>query len=69
MIKSFANALESIPMILAENSGMNPIQAVSEARNQQLTQQSSEYGIGCLSATIENLKDLKVYESYHSKVQ
>lgn len=31
-IRGFADALEQIPLILADNSGMNPIESLSEAR-------------------------------------
>lgn len=46
--KSFADALESIPMALAENSGLAPIETVSEVKAQQLTEKNPALGIDCL---------------------
>ena len=31
-IRAFADALENIPVVLAENSGMDPIESVAEAK-------------------------------------
>lgn len=35
-VRGFANALEQICVVLAENSGMEPIQALTEAKSKQL---------------------------------
>ena len=35
-IRAFAQALEVIPVALAENSGLEPIESVSEAKRQQI---------------------------------
>lgn len=47
-IRGFADALEQICVVLAENSGMDPIQALSEARAKQINEKSNNYGIACL---------------------
>lgn len=47
-MRAFADALEVIPMALAENSGMNPIQTMSEVRARQVKEMNPALGIDCL---------------------
>lgn len=47
-MRAFADALEVIPMALAENSGMNPIQTMTEVRAKQVTENNPFLGIDCL---------------------
>lgn len=47
-MRSFADALEVIPMALAENSGLNPIQTMTEVRARQVRENSPVLGIDCL---------------------
>lgn len=46
-MRSFADALEVIPMALAENSGLNPIQTMTEVRARQVNENNSALGIDC----------------------
>lgn len=47
-MRSFADALEVIPMALAENSGLNPIQTMTEVRARQVKENNPFLGIDCL---------------------
>lgn len=47
-MRSFADALEVIPMALAENSGLNPIQTMTEVRARQVKETNPFLGIDCL---------------------
>lgn len=47
-MRAFADALEVIPMALAENSGLNPIQTMTEVRAKQVKESNSALGIDCL---------------------
>lgn len=47
-MRAFADALEVIPMALAENSGMNPIQTMTEVRARQVKENNPALGIDCL---------------------
>lgn len=47
-MRSFADALEVIPMALAENSGLNPIQTMTEVRARQVKESNPFLGIDCL---------------------
>ncbi len=47
-MRAFADALEVIPMALAENSGLNPIQTMTEVRARQVKENNPALGIDCL---------------------
>ena len=49
-MRAFADALESVPMALAENSGLNPIETLANVKSQQIAQGSSVLGIDCMQA-------------------
>ena len=47
-MRAFADALEAIPMALAENSGLNPIQTLANVKAQQVAQGNPVLGIDCM---------------------
>jgi T-complex protein 1 subunit epsilon len=47
-MRAFASALEAIPLALAENSGLSPIETLAEVRSRQTTEKNSRLGIDCL---------------------
>ena len=47
-MRAFADALESIPLALAENSGHAPIQTVAEIKARQVTENNPRLGIDCM---------------------
>lgn len=49
-IRAFADALEDIPMALAENSGHNPIDSLSAVRAQQISEGNPRLGVDCNNA-------------------
>ena len=48
-MRAFADALEAIPMALAENSGLNPIETLANVKSQQVSEKNPALGIDCLS--------------------
>ena len=60
-ILAFADALESIPKILAENSGIEPIEIISELRAKHENGQFS-YGINVFSKKVEDMFKLGILE-------
>ena len=46
-MRAFASALESIPLALAENSGLSPIETLTEVRARQLEESDPHLGIDC----------------------
>lgn len=55
-VRAFADALEEIPMALAENSGLNPINSLTSAKAKQNSEKQSIFGIDCLSKGTNNMK-------------
>lgn len=47
-IRGFADALEQICVILADNSGMNAQKSLAEAKSKQVKEDNHRYGIACL---------------------
>lgn len=60
-ILAFADALESIPKILAENSGMEPIEIITELRAKHENGQFN-YGIDVFSRKVDDMLKLGVIE-------
>ena len=66
-MRAFGDALEQICVILAENSGLDPIQSLSEARSRQIEEKLPVYGIACLDGKVDDMKKLEVFETLASK--
>jgi T-complex protein 1 subunit epsilon len=47
-MRAFAEALDAVPMALAENSGLPPIQSLAEIKSRQVTEKNSRLGIDCM---------------------
>lgn len=67
--KAFADALESIPLALAENSGLSPIETVAEIKARQLKEKKPHLGIDCLQKGTNDMKAQNVIETLNSKKQ
>lgn len=48
-VRAFAEALESIPLALAENSGHPPIHTLAAVKSRQVTENNPRLGIDCLN--------------------
>ncbi|XP_009897719.1 T-complex protein 1 subunit epsilon [Dryobates pubescens] len=68
-MRAFADALEVIPMALSENSGMNPIQTMTEVRARQLKENNPALGIDCLQKGTNDMKQQNVIETLIGKKQ
>ncbi len=66
-IWGFADALDQICCVLSENSGLDPLQCLSEARSRQLAENSHVFGVSCLDGRIENMRKIEVFETLASK--
>lgn len=67
--RAFSVALESIPLALAENSGLSPIETLAELKARQGTENSATFGVDCMLTGNSDMKDHHVIESLHSKKQ
>ncbi|CCI10736.1 unnamed protein product [Albugo candida] len=68
-IRAFADALEDIPMALAENSGHNPIDSLSAVRAQQISEGNPRLGVDCNNAGTTDMKAQGVFETLLMKQQ
>lgn len=46
-VRSFADALDDLPMALAENAGLSPITELSAVKSRQIAEGISTLGIDC----------------------
>jgi chaperonin GroEL (HSP60 family) len=67
-IQAYADALEAIPLTLAENAGMDPINALMEVRSKHQAKQIWA-GIDPIKGRVTDLSKLEVYEPLAVKVQ
>lgn len=67
--RAFSEALECVPLALAENSGLSAIHALSEVKAKQASTNNSNLGIDCMQTGNINMKEQHVIESLKSKRQ
>lgn len=67
--RAFADALESVPLALAENSGLAPIQTLTEVKARQAKEANPCLGIDCLGKGTNDMKQQHVIETLTSKKQ
>jgi len=66
-MKAFADALETIPQILAENSGLPCIQAVTELKAKQIAGKTGWLGVDAMQKGTNDMWEQNVYEALSSK--
>jgi len=68
-IEAFADAMESIPLALAENAGLDPIDVMVELRAKHEDANHRWYGVDVFSGHIKDMKALNVLEPLRVKSQ
>ena len=68
-VRAFADALEDVPMALAENSGQSPITALSEVKAAQVQQGCPFLGIDCMGTGTNDMRAQRVFETLIGKQQ
>jgi len=66
---AFADALETIPMALAENSGLSSIESLAAMKTRQIEEKNPWLGVDCKQAGTCDMKQQKVLETLHGKKQ
>lgn len=71
-MRAFAEALDAIPMALAENSGLNPIATLAEVKSQQVKAGPSgkgKLGVDCMGRGNNDMKEAFVIDPLIGKRQ
>lgn len=54
-MRAFSDALDAIPLALAENSGLNPIQTVADIKSRQVAEGNPRLGVDCMDTGINGM--------------
>jgi len=68
-IEAFADAMESIPLALAENAGLDPIDIMVELRAKHEDPNNRWYGVDVFSGHVKDMKSLNILEPLRVKTQ
>lgn len=68
-IRGFADALEDIPIALAENSGLQPITEVTSIKSRQLSENNPRLGVDCNQKGTNDMREHLVFETLIGKIQ
>lgn len=66
-VRAYGDALEEIPMALAENSGYNQIEYVQALKREQVENKNPYVGVDAMRDGITNMMDAGIFESLLSK--
>jgi chaperonin GroEL (HSP60 family) len=68
-VEAYAEAVETIPLTLAENAGLDPIDIMVALRAEHEKPENKNFGIEVTTGKIKNMLDLKVLEPLRVKQQ
>lgn len=68
-MSAFADALEAVPLALAENSGFSPVTTLSEVKKKQIEEKNPYIGVDCLQKGTMDMKQQRVFETLIGKKQ
>lgn len=68
-MRAFADALDCIPMALAENSGLSPITALASVKSKQVAEKNSRLGIDCMQIGTNDMRESFVIDPLIGKRQ
>ena len=68
-IEAFADAVESIPLTLAENAGLDPVDIMVALRAKHESAATPSYGVDVFSGKIRDMLELNVVEPLRVKLQ
>ena len=57
-MRAFAEALDAVPMALAENSGLSPIETLASIKSRQVRDRNSRLGVDCMQTGSNGMHEL-----------
>ena len=63
LCRAFADALESVPLALAENCGLDPIITLTDIKSRQVSEGNPALGVNCMEMGTCDMKEQSVIES------
>lgn len=66
-MRAFADALDAVPMALAENSGLSPIETLAELKSRHVREKNSRLGVDCMQTGSSDMREHFVIEPLISK--
>ncbi|EGF83619.1 hypothetical protein BATDEDRAFT_15739 [Batrachochytrium dendrobatidis JAM81] len=66
-MRAFACALDAVPLALAENSGLSPIETLAEIKSRHVTEKNSHLGIDCNLKGTNDMREQHVFDPLISK--
>lgn len=66
-LRKYAEALDAIPLALARNSGLQPIETLAKVKKAQVEQNNPRLGVDCLDKGTMDMKEQFVFETLNSK--
>jgi len=68
-MRAFATALDNIPMALAENSGLSPIETLAAIKSRQVRENNSRLGVDCMQTGSNDMREHFVIDPLIGKRQ
>ncbi|KAJ1970828.1 T-complex protein 1 subunit epsilon [Dimargaris xerosporica] len=68
-MRGFAAALDAVPLTLAENSGLSPIETLAEVKSEQVKSNNGRLGIDCMFKGSNDMREQHVFDPLISKRQ
>ena len=68
-MRSFATALDAVPLALAENSGLAPIENLAAVKSRQVHENSARFGIDCMGIGNNDMKECREFDPLVSQRQ
>lgn len=66
-MRAFATALDAVPLALAENSGLSPIETLSSIKSRQIKENNPRLGVDCNLTGTNDMRTQHVFDPLISK--
>ena len=68
-MRAFADALDQVPMALAENSGLDPMTSLTAVKARQISEGNPHLGVDCKCVGTNDMREQNVFETLIGKKQ